>query len=72
MNTYLYPSYSKEVCKIIKIIAKSYEDCKEKIKSIYIDKYDDLDDLLDYDDFIDDLIDKHRIYIGKVSEIDEF
>lgn len=72
MNTYLFPWHTDEVCRIGKVVARSYEDCKEKIKSMYINKYDDLDDLLDYDDFCEELADKHRIYLGEVSEINEF
>ena len=72
MNTYLFPWHTDEVCRIGKVVARSYEDCEEKIKSMYINKYDDLDDLLDYDDFCGELADKHEIYLGEVSEINEF
>lgn len=72
MNTYLFPWHTDEVCRIGKVVARSYEDCEEKIKSMYINKYDDLDDLLDYDDFCEELGDKHGIYLGEVSEINEF
>lgn len=72
MNTYLFPWHTDEVCSIGKIVARSYEDCEEKIKSMYINKYDDLDDLLDYDDFCEELANKHEIYLGEVSEINEF
>lgn len=72
MNTYLFPWHTDEVCRIGKVVARSYEDCKEKIKSMYINKYDDLDDLLDYDDFCEELADKHGIYLGEVSEVNEF
>lgn len=72
MNTYLFPWHTDEVCRIGKVVARSYEDCEEKIKSMYINKYDDLDDLLDYDDFCEELADKHWIYLGEVSEINEF
>lgn len=72
MNTYLFPWHTDEVCSIGKIVARSYEDCEEKIKSMYINKYDDLDDLLDYDDFCEELADKYGIYLGEVSEINEF
>lgn len=51
MNIYLFPWHTDEACTISKVVARSYEDCEEKIKSMYINKYDDLDDLLDYDDF---------------------
>lgn len=72
MNTYLFPWHTDEVCRIGKVVARSYEDCEEKIKSMYINKYDDLDDLLDYDDFCEELADKHGIYLGEISEISEF
>ena len=72
MNIYLFPWHTDEVCTISKVVARSYEDCEEKIKSMYINKYDDLDDLLDYDDFCEELVDKHGIYLGEVSEINEF
>lgn len=72
MNTYLFPWHTDEICSIGKIVARSYEDCEEKIKSMYINKYDDLDDLLDYDEFCDVLADKHGIYLGDISEINEF
>jgi hypothetical protein len=72
MNTYLFPWHTDEVCRIGKVVARSYEDCEEKIKSMYINKYDDLDDLLDYDDFCEELADKYGIYLGEVSEINEF
>ena len=72
MNTYLFPWHTDEVCRIGKVVARSYEDCEEKIKSMYINKYDDLDDLLDSDDFCEELADKHEIYLGEVSEINEF
>lgn len=72
MNTYLFPWHTDEVCRISKVVARSYEDCEEKIKSMYINKYDDLDDLLDYDDFCEELADKHEIYLGEISEINEF
>ena len=55
MNTYLFPWHTDEVCRIGKVVARSYEDCEEKIKSMYINKYDDLDDLLEYDDFCESL-----------------
>lgn len=72
MNIYLFPWYTDEICSIGKIVARSYEDCEEKIKSTYINKYDDLDDLLDYDEFCKVLDDKHGIYLGDISEINEF
>ena len=72
MNIYLFPWHTDEVCTISKVVARSYEDCEEKIKSMYVNKYDDLDDLLDYDDFCIELAEKHEIYLGDVSDINEF
>ena len=72
MNTYLFPWHTDDVCRIDKVVARSYEDCEEKIKSMYINKYDDLDDLLDYDDFCEELANKHGIQLGDVFEINEF
>lgn len=72
MNTYLFPWYCDEVCTIDKVVARNYKECEEKIKELYLEKYDDLDDLLDYDDFIYELGNKHGIYIGDIFEINEF
>lgn len=72
MNTYLFPWHTDEICTISKVSARNYNDCEEKIKNLYIDKYDDLDDILDFDDFCADLGEKHGIYIGNIFEIDEF
>lgn len=72
MNIYLYPWHTDLVCDISKVVARSYEECEDKIKRIYLDKYDDLDDLLEYDDFCEDLACKHGIYLGSVFEINEF
>ena len=60
MNIYLFPWHTDEVCTISKVVARSYEDCEEKIKSMYINK------------FCIELAEKHGIYLGDVSEINEF
>lgn len=72
MNTYLFPWHTDDTCTISKVMARNYNECEEKIKNIYLEKYDDLDDLLDYDDFLYDLGDKHGIFIGDIFEINEF
>lgn len=72
MNVYLFPWHTKENCSITKIVARNYQDCEFKIKEIYLDRYEDLDDLLDFDDFCRDLYDKHGVVIGDIFEIDEF
>lgn len=56
MNVYLFPWYTKENCSITKIVARNYQDCEFKIKEIYLDRYEDLDDLLDFDDFLQGLV----------------
>lgn len=71
MNTYLYAWHSDEVCTIDKVLARNYEECEDKIKAIYTNKYDDLNDLLDFDDFCEELGNKHGIYIGDIFEINE-
>lgn len=72
MNIYLFPWHTDDQCTITKVLARNYTDCEEKIKQMYLDKYDDLDDLLDYDDFLCDIYDKHGIVIGDIFELNEF
>lgn len=47
------------------------EQCEDKIKSIYTEKYD-VDDTQDFDEFCEDLCDRFDILIGDIYEIDEF
>lgn len=72
MNIYLFPWHTDDQCTITKVLARNYTDCEEKIKQMYLDKYDDLNDLLDYDDFLYDIFDKHGIVIGDIFELNEF
>lgn len=72
MNTYLFPWYADGVCGIRSVVAKSYESSEEKIKSMYLLIYDDLDDLQDYDDFCIELDEKYGVCLGKAVEINEF
>lgn len=72
MNTYLYAWHTDEYCTISKVIARNYEDCENKIKSEYTNEYEDLDDLLDFDEFCGELANNHGIYIGDIFEINEF
>lgn len=71
MNTYLYPWYDEVTCTITKVVARNFQDCEDKIKESYINKYDDLDDLLDFEEFCDDLYEKHGIVIGNIFDINE-
>lgn len=72
MNIYLFPWHTDDQCTITKVLARNYNECEERIKQMYLDKYDDLDDLLDYDDFLWDVYDKHGIVIGDIFELNEF
>lgn len=72
MNTYLYPWSSDEYCDIQKVIAKSLQDCERKIIEYYCNKWNDLSDTLDFEEFVDQLFEEHNIYIGNIYEIDEF
>lgn len=72
MNIYLYPWHTDDQCSITKVLARNFQDCEDKVKDSYINMYDDLDDLLDFDDFCSDLYEKHRIIIGDIFEINEF
>lgn len=72
MNTYLFPWSSDIECSITKIVARNFQDCEDRIKDIYLNKYDDLNDLLDFEEFCEELCDKHGIFVGNIFEIDEF
>ncbi len=53
-------------------MARNFEECQNKIMEKFIDFYSDLDDTMDFDDFVWDLYDKHEIFIGDIFEINEF
>lgn len=72
MNQYLYPWHDLYGNNQIEVIlAKSYNECKEKIVEKYLNMYD-LDDTLEFDDFLDQLCDKYGVYVGDIYDINEF
>lgn len=72
MNTYLYPWYDDNDCQIKKVTARSYEECLDKIQEMYYNKFEDLSDTASFDDFLDEIWNKHGIFIGDIHELDEF
>lgn len=72
MNTYLYAYCDGQQCDIEKVVARNYEDCQNKIMSIYLNQCEDIDDTLSFDEFCDDLYYKYDILIGPIKEINEF
>lgn len=72
MNVYLIPFSTESGCDILKITACSLESCKVKIIEHYADKFDDLADIEDYDEFLDTIYDRYEIYIGEIHEIEEY
>ena len=71
MNTYYYAKLEDSENTIEKISARSLRDCQDKIVTNYMEVFDDLDDSVDFDDFLWDLSDKHDIFIGRIYESDE-
>lgn len=71
MNTYLIPIYDDNIpdCIINKYIARSFEDCKDKIMSDYSNKYDL--DFNDWDDFCYKIWEENNIFIGDIKDIEE-
>nr|DAX08871.1 MAG TPA: hypothetical protein [Bacteriophage sp.] len=72
MNTYLYPYFNGENCSIKKVMARNFEECQNKIMEYFIDRFNNLDDTMNFDDFIYDLYEKYDIFIGDIFEINEF
>lgn len=73
MNQYLYPWHDLEGNNQIGYaFAKSFNDCKEKIIEYYVEKYEELDDTLEYEDFLEQLGETYGVYIGDIYDITEF
>lgn len=73
MNTYLYPWHDLEGNEQIGyIVAKSFTDCEEKLSKYLIDKYEKLDDTLEFDELLDQLGELYGVYIGDIYDINEF
>lgn len=76
MNKYLIPICDIEAgsCWIHIIMAKSLRDCKEKFISEIIDYYnfDEIDDSMDYSEFVKLLSSSdYNIIIGNIKDIEE-
>lgn len=73
MNTYLYPWHDLEGnTQIGYIVAKSFTDCEEKLSKYLIDKYEKLDDTLEFDELLEQLGELYGVYIGDIYDINEF
>lgn len=73
MNTYLYPWHDLEGNNQIGyVVAKSYTNCEEKLSKHLIDKYDKLDDTLEFDELLEQLGELYGVYIGDIYDINEF
>ena len=73
MNQYLYPWHDLDGNNQIGcIIARSFTDCKDKLFKHLIDKYDQLDDTLEFEDLLEQLGDIYGVYIGDIYDITEF
>lgn len=73
MNTYLYPWHDLNGNNQIGyVVAKSFISCKEKLSKYLIDKYEKLDDTLEYEELLDQLGELYGVYIGDIYDITEF
>lgn len=73
MNQYLYPWHDQQGNNKIGVVtAKSYPDSKDKLAKHLTDKYEDLDDTLEFDDLIEQLGELYGVYIGDIYDINEF
>lgn len=73
MNTYLYPWHDLNGNnQISRIVAKSFTDCEEKLSKYLIDKYEKLDDTLEFYELLDQLGELYGVYIGDIYDITEF
>jgi hypothetical protein len=73
MNQYLYPWHDLEGNNQIgHLQARGYTDCIEKLSKYLIDKYDQLDDTLEFEDLLEQLGELYGVYIGEIYDITEF
>ena len=73
MNTYLYPWHDLEGSNQIGyVVSKSFISCKEKLSKYLIDKYEKLDDTLEYEELLEQLGELYGVYIGDIYDINEF
>lgn len=73
MNQYLYPWHDLEGNNQIGTIqARNYSECEEKLSQKLLDKYEDLDDTLEFEELLNQLGDIYGVYIGDIYDITEF
>lgn len=73
MNQYLYPWHDLGGnIEISSIRAKNYTDCIDKLSKRLIDKYDQLDDTLEFEDLLQQLGEVYGVWIGDIYDITEF
>jgi hypothetical protein len=73
MSTYLFSWSDSYSTSIEKVVARSLNDCEEKIKNFFINKLDsdELDDLADYDVFITNL-ESYNYLVSPIYNVEEF
>jgi hypothetical protein len=73
MNQYLYPWHDLEGNNQIgQLQARGYTDCIEKLSKYLTDKYDQLDDTLEFEELLEQLGEVYGVYIGEIYDITEF
>lgn len=72
MNKYIVPICDIQAGLIYnkKIIARTLEQCKEKLLQYFLDEYDFVSDLDSYRDTIK-LLDEHDVLVGQIKDIEE-
>lgn len=72
MNKYIVPICDIQAGIVYnkKIIARSLEQCKEKLQQYFLDEYDFVSDLDSYRDTIK-LLDEHDVLVGSIKDIEE-
>lgn len=73
MNKYLIPICDASVnakCWLEVILAKSNEECQEKLMNKLLDKFSYLEEAITYNEFVNKA-DLANIIIGKITDIDE-
>lgn len=71
MNKYLVPICDIQAGIVYNktIVAKSYNDCQDKLMEYLINQYDCLQECLNYQEFVE-LADNNDILVGKIIDIE--
>lgn len=73
MNQYLYPWHDIENgIEIRTIKARNYTEGREKLFKLLVDKFEELDDTLEFDELIEQLADIYNIYVGDIYDVTEY